>query len=296
MKKNEAIFKPLNLVMIALGTAIYAFGFVQFNMGHNLAEGGASGVTLILHALFHINPAYSQVLLNIPLFIMGYKYLGRRTLIYTIYGNITLATFLYYFQKLNFTVDIGNDNLIAALLAGSFAGLGGGLIFKFGGTSGGGDIIARILEVKYGAQLGRALLVIDIVVLVASLSYIDIRHMMYTLIASFVFSNLVQLIQSGGYAERGMFIISDKHAELSKKILEEIDRGATYLNGEGVFSGDAKKVIYVVLNPQEVIAVKEIVEEVDSNAFISIINVHEVVGSGFTYDLRKKNKKSASTN
>ncbi|OFI47976.1 hypothetical protein BG261_06085 [Floricoccus tropicus] len=289
MKKNESIFNPVNLFMIALGAAIYAFGFVNFNMANHLAEGGLAGITLILYNLFHIDPSYSQVIINIPLFIMGYKYLGgKKALFYTVYGTLTMSFFIYLFQRVNFTINIDNDFLIAALLAGIFAGVGSGLIFRYGGTSGGGDIVAKIFEVKRGAQLGKTLLIIDSIVLLASLSYIDIRHMMYTLIASFVFSNVVGLVETGGYTVRGMLIISDKHDEITQKIVAEIDRGATYLNGEGAYSGDKKKIIYVVLNPQEVLAVKQLTAEIDPNAFISVINVHEIVGSGFTYEVKEK--------
>ncbi|GFH41037.1 YitT family protein [Lactococcus insecticola] len=284
---KEIKFKPLNFLMIALGTAIYAFGFVNFNMANHLAEGGVSGITLIFHALFQINPAYTQLILNIPLFILGIKIFGKKGLVYTIYGTVTMSFFIWLFQRVGISINIDHDNLIAALLAGVFAGIGGGLVFRFDGTTGGVDIIGRFFEEKYGFQMGRTLLVADFLVLATSLIYIDIKHMMYTLIASFVFSQVVGIVQTGGYTVRGMIIITDKHAEIASKILADIDRGATYLHGEGAYSGESKNVLYVVLNPQEIIAVKRILQDVDPQAFVSIINVHEVVGSGFTYAVKK---------
>lgn len=269
--------------MIALGTAIYAFGFVNFNMVNHLAEGGVSGITLIFHALFKINPAYTQILLNIPLFILGVKIFGKRGMIYTIHGTVCLSVFIWLFQRMSFSIDLAHDTLIAALLAGIFAGIGGGIVFRFGGTTGGGDIIGRYFEQKKGFALGQTLFVFDILVLTLSLSYIDIQHMMYTVIASFVFSQVVAVVQNGGYTVRGMLIISSKYAEISQKITDEIGRGATYLKAEGVYSGQDTKVIYVVLSPIQVQAVKGILAEIDPDAFVSIINVHEVIGSGFTY-------------
>lgn len=161
--------------------------------------------------------------------------------------------------------------------------IGGGIVFRFGGTTGGGDIIGRYFEQKKGFALGQTLFVFDILVLTLSLSYIDIQHMMYTVIASFVFSQVVAVVQNGGYTVRGMLIISSKYAEISQKITDEIGRGATYLKAEGVYSGQDTKVIYVVLSPIQVQAVKGILAEIDPDAFVSIINVHEVIGSGFTY-------------
>ena len=269
--------------MIALGTAIYAFGFVNFNMVNHLAEGGVSGITLIFHALFKINPAYTQILLNIPLFILGVKIFGKRGMIYTIHGTVCLSIFIWLFQRMSMSIDLAHDTLIAALLAGIFAGIGGGIVFRFGGTTGGGDIIGRYFEQKKGFALGQTLFVFDILVLTLSLSYIDIQHMMYTVIASFVFSQVVAVVQNGGYTVRGMLIISSKYAAISQKITDEIGRGATYLKAEGVYSGQDTKVIYVVLSPIQVQAVKGILAEIDPDAFVSIINVHEVIGSGFTY-------------
>ncbi len=212
---KEVKFHPLNFLMIALGTAIYAFGFVNFNMVNHLAEGGVSGITLIFHALFKINPAYTQILLNIPLFILGVKIFGKRGMIYTIHGTVCLSIFIWLFQRMSMSIDLAHDTLIAALLAGIFAGIGGGIVFRFGGTTGGGDIIGRYFEQKKGFALGQTLFVFDILVLTLSLSYIDIQHMMYTVIASFVFSQVVAVVQNGGYTVRGMLIISSKYAEIS---------------------------------------------------------------------------------
>ena len=280
---KEVKFHPVNFLMIALGAAIYAFGFVNFNMVNHLAEGGVSGITLIFHALFKINPAYTQILLNIPLFILGVKIFGKRGMIYTIHGTVCLSIFIWLFQRMSMSIDLAHDTLIAALLAGIFAGIGGGIVFRFGGTTGGGDIIGRYFEQKKGFALGQTLFVFDILVLTLSLSYIDIQHMMYTVIASFVFSQVVAVVQNGGYTVRGMLIISSKYAAISQKITDEIGRGATYLKAEGVYSGQDTKVIYVVLSPIQVQAVKGILAEIDPDAFVSIINVHEVIGSGFTY-------------
>jgi uncharacterized membrane-anchored protein YitT (DUF2179 family) len=206
-------------------------------------------------------------------------------MVYTIHGTICLSVFIWIFQRINFAIDLDHDTLIAALLAGIFAGIGGGLVFRFGGTTGGGDIIGRYFEYKKGVALGHTLFILDIIILTLSLSYINIQHMMYTLIACFVFSQAVAIVQNGGYTVRGMLIISDKYTEIGQKITDEIGRGATFFKAEGVYSGQNKKVIYVVLSPAQVLEVKEILAEIDPEAFVSIINVHEIIGSGFTYDI-----------
>lgn len=269
------------LVLIALGVATYTFGFVNFNMANHLAEGGVAGITLIIHALTGISPAYTTLLINIPLFILGAKVFGKKALFLTIYGTVLMSVFIDLWMKVPVHLDLGGDFLIAALLAGIFAGLGSGLVFRYGATTGGTDIVGRIIEVKTGRQLGQTLLIIDALVLLASLTYIDIRHMMYTLIASFVYSQVLTMVQNGGYTVRGMIIVTKESEKVSQTILSEINRGVTYLKGEGAYSGYQHNVLYVVLNPTEVMDVKRIIADIDKDAFVSIINVDEVVSSDF---------------
>ncbi|MGT2926761.1 YitT family protein [Streptococcus cuniculipharyngis] len=287
MSHYESQLKVKNLVFITIGVAIYAFGFVKFNMANHLAEGGVAGITLILDALFKINPAYSTFFINLPLFILGARTFGKRSLLLTIYGTVMLSVFIGLWQEVPLTIDLQGDTLIIALLAGIFAGVGAGLVFRYGATTGGTDIIGQVVEAKTGRQIGQTLLVIDILVLLASLTYIDIRQMMYTLIASFVFTQILTVVQNGGYMIRGMIIISKESEKIAQTILQDINRGVTYLNGQGAYSGQDHKVLYIVLNPSEVLDVKRIVASIDTDAFVSVINVDEVISSDF--NIRRKN-------
>lgn len=282
----ERLGQLKRLLLIAVGVAIYTFGFVKFNMANALAEGGVAGVTLIVHALYGINPAYSSLILNIPLFILGARILGKRSLALTIYGTVLLSFFIWFWQRVPIHVTLENDMMLVAVVAGLFSGAGSGLVFRYGATTGGTDIIGRIAEEKLGLKLGQTLLFIDAVVLTASLIYIDLQHMLYTLVASFVYSQVLTIVQNGGYTVRGMLIITQKSEEAASAILNEINRGVTFLNGQGAYSGEDKNVLYVVLNPTEVREVKAIMAELDPDAFISIIDVDEVVSSDF--NIRRK--------
>lgn len=282
----ERLGQLKRLLLIAVGVAIYTFGFVKFNMANALAEGGVAGVTLIVHALYGINPAYSSLILNIPLFILGARILGKRSLALTIYGTVLLSFFIWFWQRVPIHVTLENDMMLVAVVAGLFSGAGSGLVFRYGATTGGTDIIGRIAEEKLGLKLGQTLLFIDAIVLTASLVYIDLQHMLYTLVASFVYSQVLTVVQNGGYTVRGMLIITQKSEEAASAILNEINRGVTFLNGQGAYSGEDKNVLYVVLNPTEVREVKAIMAELDPDAFISIIDVDEVVSSDF--NIRRK--------
>lgn len=271
------------VVMIMVGTSIYAFGLFYLNIANNLAEGGVSGITLILRALFGIDPAYSTLLINIPLILIGGKILGKRSLAYTVLGTVSLSAFLWIWQRVPLQINLQHDLLIVSLLAGLIAGTGSGLVYRMGGTTGGSDIIARILEKNYGISMGRSLLVLDVIVLLASLTYIDLKRMMYTLIVSYVFSRVIDSILDGGYSAKGILVVSNKNEEIAPLLMTGLERGVTFLSGEGGFSGHSKKIIYMVVSSSELNEVKRIVHEIDEKAFLSIINVHEVEGEGFTY-------------
>ncbi|WP_307977153.1 YitT family protein [uncultured Streptococcus sp.] len=287
MKHNDRHLQVKDLVLIAVGVATYTFGFVNFNMANHLAEGGIAGITLILHSLYGIDPALSSLILNFPLFILGAKIFGKKSLALTIYGTVLMSVFIWIWQQFPVTLSLENDMILVAGVAGLFSGVGSGLVFRYGATTGGTDIIGRIVEKKFGFKLGQTLLSIDALVLIASLTYIDLRHMLYTLVASFVFSQVLAVVQNGGYTVRGMLIVTSKSEEAATAILQEINRGVTYLHGEGAYSGRQQKVLYVALNPSEVRDVKEIMVQIDPDAFISIIDVDEVVSSDFK--IRRKN-------
>ncbi|HFV2760162.1 TPA: YitT family protein [Streptococcus agalactiae] len=287
MLKLDLKTKIKEAILIAFGVALYTFGFVKFNMANHLAEGGISGVTLIIHALFGVNPALSSLLLNIPLFILGARILGKKSLLLTIYGTVLMSFFMWFWQQIPVTVPLKNDMMLVAVAAGILVGTGSGLVFRYGATTGGADIIGRIVEEKSGIKLGQTLLFIDAIVLTSSLVYINLQQMLYTLVASFVFSQVLTNVENGGYTVRGMIIITKESESAAATILHEINRGVTFLRGQGAYSGREHDVLYVALNPSEVRDVKEIMADLDPDAFISVINVDEVISSDFK--IRRRN-------
>ncbi|GET74038.1 hypothetical protein KNZ06_04950 [Streptococcus dysgalactiae subsp. equisimilis] len=219
-----------NFCFIILGAAIYAFAFVYFYMANRIAANGLAGLTLVGKALFDIAPSLTGYLINLPLVLLGAKLFGKRAMVYTVTGIFSLYFFVWVFQQLPLVVDLDHDNLVVSLMAGIIGGLGGGLVFRNGGTIGGADIIAKLFEDKLGLQLNQALLGIDIFVMIVSLTYISLPQMMYALIASFMYGQIVRLVQQGGYTARGTLIISDQSETIARFIMEELGRGAlTYM-------------------------------------------------------------------
>lgn len=277
-----------NVCFILIGSAIFAFGLVHFNMQNNLAEGGFTGITLLLYFLFHFDPSITNLLLNVPIFLIGWKLLGRTTFIYTIIGTIGLSLFLWIFQQNQIPIPINGDMTLAALFAGVFIGIGLGTIFKYGGTTGGVDIIARLAHKYIGWSMGKTMFLFDFIVISLSLIfYLSFREAMYTLVAVFVGARVIDFMQEGAYAAKGATIISEKNQEIAERILKEMDRGVTIFKGQGSYTKRNLDILYCVVGKNEVVKLKQVITSVDPHAFVAVSDVHDVLGEGFTLDENK---------
>ncbi|WP_085523568.1 YitT family protein [Tuberibacillus sp. Marseille-P3662] len=281
--------KTKNVVFILLGSLIFGFGLVNFNMQNNLGEGGLTGITLILYNLFAIDPGISNIILNLPLFIIGWRLLGRSMFIYTIIGTTALSISIWIFQYLiTFNFPLQEDMTLVALFAGVSIGSGLGIIFRYGGTTGGTDIIARLCNKYFGMQMGKTMFVIDAVVIISSLIYLDIKQAMYTLVAVFVAAQVIDFIQKGAYAANSVMIISNHNEVIAQKIIKELDRSATLLSARGGYTGHNRDVLYCVVSRNEIFRLKNVITSVDPHAFVAVEDIHDVLGEGFTLDENKR--------
>jgi uncharacterized membrane-anchored protein YitT (DUF2179 family) len=280
--------KLKNTIFILIGALIFSFGIIHFNIENNLAEGGFTGITLILYYLFNFDLGLTNLLLNIPLFYIGWKLLGKNVFIYTLIGTFAVSGFLWLFETYHFiSIPLRNDMTLAALFAGVFTGVGLGIIFRYGGTTGGVDIIARLGHKYLGWSMGRTMFMFDAIVILSSLLYLNYTEVMYTLLTVFIGARVIDFMQEGAYAARGAMIISEKNDLIAKSIMDKMDRGATLLNGKGTYTGQAREVLYCVVGKNEIVRLKNIIRDVDPHAFVSVTEVHDVLGEGFTLDENK---------
>ncbi|WP_036659377.1 YitT family protein [Paenisporosarcina sp. FSL H8-0542] len=278
-----------NIFFIMLGAAIFSFGFVHFNIQNELGEGGFSGITLILFFAFKLDPALMNLLLNIPMFILGWRLLGQKVFVYTIIGTVSVSVFLKIFQIYEINIHIQDDLFLAALFAGVFVGVGLGIIFRYGGTTGGVDIIARLAHKYFGWSMGKTMFMFDAAVILLSwLTFLDSRSMMYTLVAVFIGARVIDFVQEGAYAARGAFIISEFQSEIADRIANDMERGVTVLRGFGHFTKSDREVLYCVVGKNEIVRLKSIITSIDPHAFVSMTEVHDVMGEGFTLDEQKR--------
>ncbi|WP_339214897.1 YitT family protein [Ornithinibacillus sp. FSL M8-0202] len=280
--------KMKNILFIIIGAAIFSFGIVHFNMQHNLGEGGFTGITLILYFAFKWDPAITNIVLNIPILLIGWKFLGRNTLFYTIIGTLSVSLFLSIFQYYEYEIHLEQDMFLVALFAGVFIGVGLGIVFRYGGTTGGVDIIARIVHKYIGWSMGKTMFIFDFVVIVTSIfTILELDQGMYTLVAVYVGARVIDFIQEGAYSARGATIISSKSDAIAKKIMNDMDRGVTVLDGRGSFTGEKRDVLYCVVGRNEIVKLKSIINAIDPQAFVAVGTVHDVLGEGFTLDENK---------
>lgn len=264
---------------ILIGSFIFTFGLNNFFIANKLAEGGFVGISLIGLYLLDIPVGYTFLLLNIPLFFVGWKMFGRGFLIRTIAGVVAVSIFA------ELTVDLIDvrveDKLLAALYGGVFSGVGLGIIFRCGATTGGADIIARMTNHYLGWSIGRTLFLIDVVVIIASAFIVGRDAAMYSLVALFIAAKVIDMVIEGVSTSRAMTIISDQSKRIAEVIQTELGRGTTLLKGTGGYTGRDKEVLYVVVSRDEIARIHEICRSIDPLSFIVVNDVHDVLGEGF---------------
>lgn len=278
------IKKIYPILTILLGAAIYAFGLTYFVVPHHLFEGGATGITLITFYLFKIPVSLMNLLINIPLFILAWKIFGAKSLYSSLLGTLALSAWLAFFERIPLHIDLQGDLLITALIAGILLGIGLGIIFNAGGTTGGTDILARIINKYTHISMGKLLFILDFCILMLILLiFKDLRLVSYTLLFDFIVSRVIDLIGEGGYAGKGFMIITKRPDHLAKAINDDLGRGVTFISGQGYYSQKDLKIIYCIVGRNEIVKMKEMIHRIDPQAFITITEAHEILGEGFTY-------------
>ena len=270
------IFKECSIVTIAC--IVMAFNINYFFLGNKLGQGGVSGLSLILHYLTNIDISYIYLGLNIPLIVIAYIFIGKNFVFKTLFATLVLTIFLKVFGSFRGPID---DILMASIFGGGINGIAVGTIFYAGGSSGGTDIIAKIINKHYGIAIGKVLLTIDFIILSMVAFIFGKVIFMYTLISLLVSSKMIDIIQEGIYSAKGVTIITNKVEELRKKIMEDTGRGITLINAKGAYTQKEIGMLYCVVGKYQLMKVKSIVKEIDPMAFMIVNQVHEVIGKGF---------------
>ena len=268
------------LFYITVGNFLCSIAINLFFVTNGLVSGGVGGLGIMIQYLTNIPTGISVFILNLPIFLAGYKMLDKKFLVYAF-----ISTFIFS-SILTATKGIGSylvvdDIFLASVFGAIFNGLGMGLMFKNGTCQGGFDVIAAILKKKYNINIGTGLMAFNTIIISFSSLLFGYKPAMYTLVALYIAYQILDKVQTGFNVQKNIIIVSDKSDELASAIMKELHRGVTFLNGKGGYTQDDKKIIYCILSSREIAKLKEILEDTDPSAFFTINDVVEVKGSGF---------------
>jgi uncharacterized membrane-anchored protein YitT (DUF2179 family) len=269
--------------LIVVGAFIMASGFVLFITPYKIIPGGVYGISIILHYLLGFPVGLTAICFDIPITIIGTRILGPRFGVKTVVGFTLTAVFVDTLTLFWGEQPLVHDNgLLSSIYGGVLVGLGLGLIFKAKATSGGSDVIAMIISRYNKMPPGQMIILVDsVVVLIGLFSFMDWVIPLYSLLTIFITGRVMDVVLQGISYDKTLFIISDQHQLIRDKIINDINRGGTYLLGHGMFGGQEKNIIFTNVNRREMAILQEYIRQVDPSAFMTVINANEILGEGF---------------
>ncbi len=282
MKKHWSHYF-LDYFLITIGCAFLALSLNLFLEPHTIAPGGVTGLAIIIKKVTGISISVTNLVINIPLFIVGVILLGKTFGVKTAYGTLTLSFFIEIFLRVLNGVMLTQDLLLSAIYGGIIGGIGIGLVFKAGGTTGGTDLAGAIMNKFFpNISIAKLMMSVDLmIVILAGIVNKNVETSLYSLIALYIIVKVADFMVEGMGYSKAFFIISSKPEEISKEIMDTLGRGVTALNGKGMYTKEDKEVLLVVIERAQEVKLKNIVKDVDANAFIMVTTIHEVLGEGF---------------
>ncbi len=282
MKRTPKVLVK-NYLFILLGSALYALAFDWFFVPNGIAFGGVTGIAQLVNHILAVAPVGTLVIcFNVPIFLMGWKVLGGHLLVSSLVSTALSSAFIDIMAALHTFRPMG-DPLLACIFGGVVLGLGLGLIFQQGATTGGTDTLARLAQSRMAwLPVGKVLMVIDLaVILLVAAVFRSLDSALYGIVALYVSTLVMDWVLYGMDNTRVAYIISDHPDQIARFIFDELEHSVTYLDGEGGFSGAKKKVILCAFKQREIVDLKSAVQQADPDAFMIVTPAHEVLGEGF---------------
>lgn len=270
--------KIVDIFMILVGSFIFSLAINLFVIPNDLGEGGVTGLTIIFYYIYGWSPGLVSFILNGFLLIIGYKFLSKNTIKYTIIAVIFNSVFLHLTR--NWFID-SNEILVNTIFGGLFTGVGIGLIIRVGGTTAGTTILASITKKYFGWSISYGLLFFDLIVVFSSYFIIGIEKLLLTIIMLYIATKVMEFIIEGFNTKKAVTIISRNPDEIARQVNDKMNRGVTVYSGHGFYTKEDKKILYIIISSQEVLKLKRIVQEADEEAFVAIHDVRDVFGEGF---------------
>ncbi|MDQ0214474.1 uncharacterized membrane-anchored protein YitT (DUF2179 family) [Oikeobacillus pervagus] len=279
MTKHTAKAKLIEYFYIVFGSTLVGLSYNIFLLPARLAAGGVSGISTILYDLYKFNPAYVQWLLNIPIFIVGFVLLGKDFSLKTLVGVIFVPFTIWISEDLPFQID---NPLLAAIYGGIVLGVGLGIVYRGKGSTGGLATVGQIVKKYTGLSSGYSQLIVDGLVVVWSAFVFNLELALYAMMAIYVTSKVIDFVQLQSSSSKLVLIITDREERIQAIIKDEIDRGLTKVRSIGGFSNKEKTMILCVVEQQEAIYLKKVLQEEEPTSFVVFLNASEILGRGFS--------------
>lgn len=278
-KKKRVIKEVTQLVMITFGAVIAAFGLDMFLVPNAILDGGVIGLSIIAAELTNISMSIFLILFNLPFLYIGYRRMGMKFTLRTLYGVIILSASTAYLHHFEAVTD---DLFLATIIGAVILGTGVGLVIRAGGALDGTEIIAILVSKKRTVSVGQIVMVMNLFIFIlAALLVFSWETAMYSIITYFIAFKMIDVVVEGMEELKSVTIISDVPEEIAEALLKQLGRGMTYIQGQGVFSNEPKKIIYTIVSRIELSTLRSVVDEIDPNALVAIENVADVSGSNF---------------
>lgn len=285
--KPEKLFSRswyISMGMIVAGALFIAAGYVLFITPYKIVPGGVYGISIIIHHVFNLPVGAMALFFNVPITLLGIKILGPRFGTKTITGFLLTSTFIDTLTYIlgNDPLQLENDMLMSAVYGGVVIGFGVALLFKAKATCGGTDMVGMILSKITQRPVGQLMIFVDsAIVLLGFLVFRDWRIPLYSWVTIFVLGRTVDLVMEGFGYEKCLFIVSDEYQKIRDVIINDLNRGGTFLQGNGMYNNRDKQIIFTVMNRREVAILKSAIRRIDPKAFITVMDGSEILGEGF---------------
>lgn len=279
----------LPYIMTFFGSLLATVGINAFFIPHNLLSSGIGGIAIMIYYALGLPVGMMLLILNIPVMIACYKFMGRQ---YTLLSVIGTFMFSFLIDSTSFlsTMEIIRDPMVSTITGGGLTGIGMGLMYRYNGNSGGLDVVAAILKKYYSLEMGSAVMGINAIIIACAAYMFGLELAVLTFVGVYVAGVVTNKVVMGINQRKTAMIISSHPDEIAAVIIRYIGRGVTLIYGEGAFTHQEKKIVYVVINLTQVSKLKEIVNKVDNHAFMSISDTSDVFGYGFT--MPNKNRRA----
>lgn len=285
-------YQSIRYIYIIIGCLFSAIGIHLFLTPNGLLADGATGLAMIAYFTLHLPLSLGLLIINIPLFYSFHKYLSSDFLKTSLFGFIIYTIILEFTSNILISLSPTNDLVLASVFGGVLNGIGCGFVFKAATSTGGTDIIGFYIKKKYGFDIGTTCFVINALIILLSLFTLGTTIALYTLISMYITGKLTDIVIDGINTKKSIFIVSKKYQEISKRIINEVERGTTILSAKGGYSGDNTKLIFSVVTSTQVVQIKQILHEVDpENSFLLVWDVSDIRSKNFTKNNNREVKR-----